>query len=161
MFLLAFFILTILKSQNCFSENCHFQNETKISKIICNFDKPISLLTNWTQILSCKRIKIEGITEITFLKLCLFEATTDLDLSFNQIKLLSAEQFLQFPNLINLDLSHNQIFYFELNTFSGLNKLINLNLSYNQLVEIEDEDMDNMPQCEHINIDYNKFKIIR
>ena len=89
MFLLAFFILTILKSQNCFSEYCHFQNETKISKIICNFDKPISLLTNWTQILSSKRIKIEGITEITFLKLCLFEATTDLDLSFNQIKLLS------------------------------------------------------------------------
>ncbi len=91
-----------------------------------------------------------------------FKRLKILNMSFNRISIIKANQFDQLNELTHLDLSYNHLFYFEKSfAFNGLGNLIFLNLSRNKLTEIEENDLNNMPNIQFIYLDWNKLIRIR
>ena len=84
-----------------------------------------------------------------------------LNISYNKITRLDAEQFNNLSMLISLDLSNNQLFYFEQNAFFGLNCLNYMNLENNRLSELLNHFFENLNQLESLNLNRNSIIKIR
>ncbi|XP_018421685.1 PREDICTED: toll-like receptor 2 [Nanorana parkeri] len=81
-----------------------------------------------------------------------------LDLSYNNILKIGAEDFLQYPNLHTLNLSFNNISYIENKTFQYNALIRNLSLSNNALSEIPHSSLEDLGDLQILDLSNNFYK---
>jgi len=83
------------------------------------------------------------------------------DLSNNQLRVVTASDFAGLNQLENLDLSNNRIVEVAQEAFKGLNKLMKLNLNANGLTEFNTKLLSDMPKLNILQLRSNKLKSIK
>lgn len=101
---------------------------------------------------TCKGQKLEQVPQN------LLESLEYLDLSYNKISSIRAEDFLRYPNLITLNLSYNNISYVDNRTFQYNVLLRNLSLFNNSLSEIPHSSLDHLGELQILDLSNNFYE---
>ena len=98
---------------------------------------------------------IEGVDSATDVTTAHLKTITEIDLSSNEISLLSAGDFNGLSNLRELTLNHNDLVSLPEGIFDELTNLRELNLSYNNLASLPDDIFDNLTNLRELYLRYN------
>ena len=80
---------------------------------------------------------------------------TNLDLSYNNLQIVSVSSFPALPNLIRLDLRHSHVSSIEEGAFTGLPRLIHLELDYNELRAVTRRSFHALPGLRSLSLERN------
>ncbi|KAK9496756.1 hypothetical protein O3M35_013038 [Rhynocoris fuscipes] len=100
--------------------------------------------------------KIDAIYSGTFLGE-VHHQLIEINLSFNKIKKIPTNTFVDLNELIEINLSDNQITVLEEGAFANLHKLTKLNLRGNQMINMNAEVFQNLPSLECLDMAYNSL----
>jgi len=150
--------------RNVKNENGKELNGKEIMEITFKDQETFYLPSNFAEIFT-KLQKLSAIQSrlmtIANVKIRDMKFLRSVDLSNNQLRVVTASDFAGLNQLQNLDLSNNRIIEVAQESFKGLNKLVRLNLNANGLTEFNTKLLSDMPRLQVLQLRNNKLKSIK